>query len=282
MQRVRAPATAWPPMRWVGNVGELAYTRKVAAALAREVRALGFDLDFAPVADVDSNPKNPIIGDRAFAASSSDTGRHVAAFVAGMQEEGVIACAKHFPGHGDTATDSHLELPVVEKDPGDLEHVELPPFARAIEAGVATIMTAHVLYPAWDEHVPATMSARILRGILRERLGFDGLLVSDDLEMKAVRGRYPLDQQLAQASLATVDTFLACKELGLQVECWETMVRMQEADKAQEDAAIDGARRVHAVRERFFPTRPPQPDLAVLGCAEHLDLALRAQALGMS
>jgi beta-N-acetylhexosaminidase len=282
VQRVKAPATAWPPMRWVGNVGDLEFTRAVGVALAREVHALGFDLDFAPVVDVDSNPKNPIIGDRAFANDPGATGRQVAAFISGMQGAGVIACAKHFPGHGDTATDSHLELPVVEKDPPDLEQVELAPFADAVAAGVATVMTAHVLYPAWDEEVPATMSSRILDGLLRKRLGFGGLLISDDLEMKAVRGRYPLEQQLRMASSATVDAFLACKELALQAECWEVLVRLQEVGKAEEDAAVDGARRVHALRERFFHARPPQPGLDVLGCGEHQDLALRARALGMA
>ncbi len=282
VQRVRAPATVWPPMRWVGNVGEPAFTEAVGRALAREVYALGFDLDFAPDADVDSNPKNPIIGDRAFAGDARGVGTHAAAFIRGMQDEGIIACAKHFPGHGDTATDSHLELPVVEKDPPDLEQLELPPFAASIAAGVGTVMTAHVMYPGWDEDLPATMSSRILRGILRERLGFSQVLISDDLEMKAVRGRYPLRLQLEASSEASVDSYLVCSELGLQVDTFETLVRMQEDDKRQEDLAIAAVGRWHALRERFLLTRPPQPDLDVLGCGPHIDLALRARALGMS
>jgi beta-N-acetylhexosaminidase len=280
VQRVKAPATEWPPMRFVGNVGDPAFSASVGRALAREVRALGFDLDFAPDADVDSNPKNPIIGDRAFSRSPEATASHTAAFVRGMQDEGCIACAKHFPGHGDTLTDSHLELPVVERDVPDLEATELPPFRACVEAGVGTVMTAHVRYPAWDEEVPATMSPRILDGILRRRMGFGGVLISDDLEMKAVRGRYPLEQQLRLASVATVDVFLVCKELELQVQAWETLVRLQEDDKAQEDAAIDGARRWHALRERFLRDAPPVPDLDVLGCEAHRALALRARVEG--
>lgn len=282
VQRVKAPATVWPPMRWVGNVGDPAFTAAVGRALAREVYALGFDLDFAPDTDVDSNPKNPIIGDRAFSSRAADVGRHAAAFIEGMQDEGVIACAKHFPGHGDTATDSHLELPVVEKDPPDLEQLELPPFAASIAAGVGTVMTAHVMYPAWDEDYPATMSSRILRGILRERMGYTQVLISDDLEMKAVRGRYPLRQQLETSSEASVDSYLVCHELGLQVEAFETLVRMQEDDKRQEDLAIAAVIRWNALRERFFLNRPPQPDLDVLGCSEHVELAMRARALGQS
>ena len=282
VQRFKAPATVWPPMRWVGNVGRPGFSRAIGAALARECHAVGFDLDFAPDADVDSNPKNPIIGDRAFGRGSEDVARHVAAFIEGMQGEGVIACAKHFPGHGDTATDSHLELPTVEKDLPELEHVEIPPFKASIAAGVGTIMTAHVVYPAWDADVPATMSPRILKTLLREKLGFDGVLISDDLEMKAVRGRYPLGQQLEAASRATVDVFLVCSEIGLQVEAWEGLIRLQEEDKVQEDLAIYAVGRWHRMRRRFLLGRPEQPGLDVLGCQAHLDLALRAQAEGMA
>jgi beta-N-acetylhexosaminidase len=141
-------------------------------------------------------------------------------------------------------------------------------------------MTAHVLYPAWDEDVPATMSPRILDGILRKRMGYAGVIVSDDLEMKAVRGRYPLEQQLRAASGATVDSFLVCKELGLQVEAWEGLVRLQEEGKAQEDLAIDAVKRWSALRTRFLKGAPPAPGLEVLGCAAHQELALRARVEG--
>jgi beta-N-acetylhexosaminidase len=280
VQRVRAPATVWPPMREVGNVGDVRLTKQVATALAREVRALGFDLDFAPVCDVDSNPKNPVIGDRSFARKSADVCAQITAFIEGMQEEGLIGCAKHFPGHGDTSVDSHLDLPVVEKEPPELDEVELPPFRAAIAAGVGTVMTAHVVFPAWDEKNPATMSRRIVGGELRGRLGYSGVVFSDDMEMKAVRGRYPLDLQLREATAAGVDVFLMCKELPLAHEAWEILVRLQEEEKAQEDAAIDSAARWHALRERFFKGGPPAPGLEVLGCAEHTALAHLVRARG--
>ena len=280
VQRVKAPATLWPPMRHLGNVGDPRLTADVARALAREVRALGFDLDFAPDTDVDSNPKNPIIGDRAFSSDAKRTSLHAATFIQAMQDEGCIACAKHFPGHGDTLTDSHLELPVVEREIPQLEETELPPFAASVAAGVGTVMTAHVLYPAWDEDVPATMSPRILDGILRKRMGFGGVIVSDDLEMKAVRGRYPLEHQLRAASAATVDVFLVCKELSLVVESWEGLVRLQEEDKRQEDLAIDAVRRWQALRTRFLKTAPAAPGLEVLGCSAHQELAMRVRYEG--
>ena len=280
VQRVKAPATVWPPMRFVGNVGDVRFTKQVGQALAREIRACGFDLDFAPVCDVDSNPKNPVIGQRAFAPRAKDVSRHVSACIIGMQEEGLIACAKHFPGHGDTFVDSHKDLPIVEKDPPDLEQVELPPFVAAIAAGVGSVMIAHVLYPGWDEDYPATMSKRILHTQLRERLRFGGVVFSDDMEMKAVRGRYPLEMQLRLATEASVDSFLFCKELPLAVEGYETLIRLQEDHKGQESSAIDSVRRWNTMRERFFIDAPPQPGLDVLGAPGHQLLAARARMEG--
>lgn len=282
VQRVKKPATEWPPMRWAGNVNETHFTSSIGRALGREVRALGFDLDFAPVADVDSNPKNPIIGDRAFSAKADVAAKHAAAFIRGMQAEGCIACAKHFPGHGDTTTDSHLALPVVEKDPPDLENLELVPFRACLAAEVGTVMTAHVVYPGWDEDRPATMSRKIVRGILRKKLGYQGVVFSDDLEMKAVRGRYPLEQQLTEASAATVDVFLLCKDLNLQVEAYEQLIRLQEDDKAQNDYAVDAAKRWHGLRERFLKDPPPRPGLDILGAHAHQELALRVRAEGQA
>jgi beta-N-acetylhexosaminidase len=202
------------------------------------------------------------------------------AFIHGMQDEGCIACAKHFPGHGDTSVDSHLDLPVVEKDPPDIDQLELPPFEAAIRAGVGSVMTAHVLFPTLDEEHPATMSARIIGVILRQRFGYGGVIFSDDMEMKAVRGRYPLDMQLRAATAAGVDSFLFCKEPELVLDGFEALVRLQEEDKAHEDAAIDSVKRWSALRERFLKDPSPRPELSVLGCAEHLALAARVRAQG--
>ena len=282
VQRVKAPATEWPPMQWLGNLGQPEFTARVAQAMALELRAMEFDLDFAPVADVHSNPKNPIIGDRAFATQAALVAEQIAAFIPAMQAEGIITCAKHFPGHGDTHTDSHLELPVVEEDPDRLMAREVLPFRAAIQAGVGTVMTAHVLYPGFDEENPATMSQKILRRLLREKLGFSQLLISDDLEMKAVRGKYPLDIQLMRATSATVDSFLVCKEAPLQHESWEQLIRIQEEDKMQEDGAIDAVKRVNALRERFLKNRSAAPEMSVIGCRQHAELALRIRAEGRS
>ncbi|EDM79138.1 hypothetical protein PPSIR1_27268 [Plesiocystis pacifica SIR-1] len=149
VQRLRDPWTEWPPMRTLGARAP-EDTARFARALALELLDCGFDLDFAPVVDVDSNPDNPVIGDRSFARDPATVGAHGAAFIRAMQAAGVAACAKHFPGHGDTDLDSHLALPRLDLDLERLERVELPPFSAVIEAEVATIMTAHVLFPKLD------------------------------------------------------------------------------------------------------------------------------------
>jgi beta-N-acetylhexosaminidase len=284
VQRVKAPATVWPAMRRVGQAAErprgrdLALTEDVSRAMAKELRALGFNLNFAPVADIDSNPDNPIIGDRSFGRVPDVVAQHVVAFAKAHQEQGVIACAKHFPGHGDTAVDSHLALPKVELDIAEIEHRELVPFRAAIQAGIATIMTAHILFPAYDEEVPATLSPRIIRGVLREQLGFQGVVFSDDLEMKAVHGRWPIAESARRMTEATVDILLCCEDPTLQVEAYESLVRLQEEDSGLEKASIAAVKRVEALRERFFLKPLRQPGLEVLASESHQALARRVAA----
>ena len=152
--RLKAPFTEWPPMATLGRSGDAGLADRFARALAAELKAVGITLDYAPVLDIHTNPKNPVIGDRALASKAEDVARLGAAIVRGLQHEGIAACGKHFPGHGDTATDSHLELPLVEHPPDRLRAVEFVPFRAAIEAQVATIMTAHVFVPSLDDTGP--------------------------------------------------------------------------------------------------------------------------------
>lgn len=278
VQRVKA--TAWPRARWVGNVDDLAQTEELGKAMAGELRAMGFNVNWAPVADVDSNPANPVIGDRSFSSSPPAVARHVLAYLRGLEAGGVAGCIKHFPGHGDTSQDSHLVLPTVEKERPELERTELFPFRQAVAANAPMVMTAHVLFPEWDDLNPATMSSRIVSGLLRENLGFEGVVVSDDMEMKAVRGRFELDQQLDLATRATVDLFLCCSEIELQWDVFEILVRLQEEHKAHDTLAIDSFKRLDALRRRFLLHPNPSPDLAVVGSIAHRDLALGFEARG--
>ncbi|GAA4749931.1 glycoside hydrolase family 3 protein [Nocardioides endophyticus] len=166
----------------LGAAGDLGLTRDTARAIGAELAAAGINLDLGPVADVNSNPDNPVIGTRSFGTEPAPAAAHVAAWVTGLQEAGVAACAKHFPGHGDTAQDSHLELPTVEADLETLFARELVPFAAAVEVGIASVMTSHIVVPALDPELPGTLSAPVL-GLLRDRLGYDGVIVSDALDM---------------------------------------------------------------------------------------------------
>jgi beta-N-acetylhexosaminidase len=166
----------------LGAADDLALTRDTGRAIGTEMAAAGINLDFGPVADVNSNPDNPVIGTRSFGADPTAAAAHVAAWVTGLQEAGVAACAKHFPGHGDTAQDSHLELPTVDADLATLAARELVPFAAAVELGTASVMTSHIVVPALDAELPGTLSAPVL-GLLRDRLGYDGVIVSDALDM---------------------------------------------------------------------------------------------------
>src|SRR6478609_5356446 len=166
----------------LGAADDLILTRDTGRALGAEMAAVGINLDFGPVADVNTNPDNPVIGTRSFGTEPVRAAAHVAAWVTGLQQAGVAACAKHFPGHGDTAQDSHLELPTVDADLATLTARELVPFAAAVEVGIASVMTSHIVVPALDAELPGTLSAPVL-GLLRDRLGYDGVIVSDALDM---------------------------------------------------------------------------------------------------
>ncbi|HZA14015.1 MAG TPA: beta-N-acetylhexosaminidase, partial [Myxococcaceae bacterium] len=209
--RLRGPPfTSLPPMREIGRDGDAERAYRVGRLLAYELRAVGFDWDFAPVLDVDTNPANPVIGDRAFHSSPEVVAKLGVALARGLEDGGVASCAKHFPGHGDTATDSHLTLPRLPHPLERLRQVELFPFHAYARAGGASVMTAHVLFDAIDPEVPATLSAQVLDGLLRRELGFAGVLVSDDLEMKAITDHFGIAEAAVRGALAGVDLFLVC------------------------------------------------------------------------
>ena len=189
----------------LGAVDDVALTESVAHDLGRDLAHAGITLDYAPDTDVNSNPDNPVIGVRAFGAEPDLVARHSAGFVTGLQRAGVAACAKHFPGHGDTSVDSHHSVPVIDRDRAQLEACELVPFRAAIAAGVQSVMTGHLLVPAYDSELPATLSPRILTGLLREELGFAGLIVTDGIEMQGVRRTYGFAGATVRALAAGAD-----------------------------------------------------------------------------
>ena len=273
VQRVRRPATRWPPMlRFAAVDGAASAAEELAARVGRamgdELRAVGFDVDFAPVLDVHTNDDNPIIGDRAFGRTPESVARRAGAFAAGLAQAGILACGKHFPGHGDTDVDSHLELPRLPHDMERLRRVELLPFAMTA-AKLPMIMTAHVVFEAIDPGVPATMSRKVLGGILRGELGFDGVVVSDDLDMKAIADHMGVADGAVAAVDAGCDALLLCRDRGHQDAAFEALVRRAERDATFHARLAEAAGRVAALTERL-ETRPAPPSLSILGTAQSL------------
>jgi beta-N-acetylhexosaminidase len=189
----------------LGAIDDLALTEAVARDLGADLAAAGITLDYAPDTDVNSNPDNPIIGVRAFGSEPHLVARQSVAWIRGLQAAGVAACAKHFPGHGDTAVDSHHALPLIDRDRAALEACELIPFRAAVAAGVRAVMTGHLMVPAFDREMPATLSRRVLTDLLRTELGFTGLIVTDAIEMRGVSGQYGLAGATVRALAAGAD-----------------------------------------------------------------------------
>jgi beta-N-acetylhexosaminidase len=261
--RLRSQFTEWPPMAVLGRSDDPALARKFASALGAELSAVGVSLDYAPVLDIHTNPKNPVIGDRALGETPDVVAKLGRVIIEELQRAGVAACGKHFPGHGDTATDSHHELPLVEHPPDRLRAVEFVPFRAAIEANVAFIMTAHVLATSIDEKQPATLSRKIVNDILREELGFTGVIISDDLEMKAISRTYrPADAAVA-AVAAGCDAVLMCGEgnrsdIELQVSALEALVHAIEDERLSIKQVEASLARHRQAKERFLRDwRPP-------------------------
>jgi beta-N-acetylhexosaminidase len=279
VHRMSKDFTHFPPALTMARAADPGLLRDVGRAHAAELRAAGFNLDFAPVLDVHTNPDNPVIGDRAFGTTPEEVIHNALPYLQGLTEGGILGCGKHFPGHGDTSLDSHLELPVLSKATHDLARLrslELRPFARAIAQGVPMLMTAHVVVEALDASAPATLSPKVIDGLLRGELGYQGYVVSDDLEMKAVADHYSVGRAAVMSMVAGCDGCLVCATPSL----------IREAHEALTKAIADGelpARRVEAAsrrREKLLSKLARLERTAVpsdcIGCNAHTELASRA------
>ncbi|MEU5118976.1 glycoside hydrolase family 3 protein [Streptomyces asoensis] len=250
--------SSFPGNHALGAVDDVSLTQEVAAELGRRLARCGVNLNWAPSADVNSNPANPVIGVRSFGADPHLVARHTAAYVTGLQSAGVAACTKHFPGHGDTAVDSHHALPRIDADPAVLAERELAPFRAAIAAGSRAVMSAHILVPALDPARPATLSPRVLTTLLREELGYDGLIVTDGMEMQAVAATYGIERGSVLAIAAGADAI--CVGGGLADD--ETVRRLRDAlitavraGELPEQRLADAARRVRELARWTAPGR---------------------------
>lgn len=272
-----------PAAMSLGSADDELLTERVAAATGRGLRSVGVNLDFAPVADVNSNPDNPVIADRSFGSDPDLVSRHVTAFVRGLQGEGVAATLKHFPGHGDTDVDSHLALPTLRHAADHLEAVDLPPFRAGIAAGVAAIMSAHILMPEIDAQLPATLSRQAMHGLLRTTMGFRGVIVTDALDMRAIKDNWAAPQAAVMSLKAGADLPVV---IGTAAE---NRAVLDEVESAAADGRLAPAEyaasqaRVAALAERF-PAGAWQPgdawrsdgsDEELLGEAASRGLVLR-------
>jgi beta-N-acetylhexosaminidase len=277
--RLKRPFTEWPPMQTLGRAGDEVLAGRFARALATELKAVGISLDFTPVLDVLTNPKNPAIGDRALAERAEDVARLGVTIIRTLQTEGMAACGKHFPGHGDTSVDSHFDLPLIEHPPDRLEAVELVPFKAAIAADVACIMTAHILIPALDEERPATLSPGIVDGWLRKKLGFNGVILTDDMSMKAISSRYGLGEASVQAIAAGCDGVLMCApQPDDQLAAVEAIIYAVEKGRIPHKRIEDALARQRKAKERFLAPPGSRPATAsalraTLGRDEHQAIA---------
>lgn len=272
VQRLRQGFTRIPAMRRLGERADPELAFRTGLVLGRELRAVGIDATFAPVLDVDTNPNNPVIGERSLSPDPAVVAELGVALLRGLSAAGAGACAKHFPGHGDTDLDSHLALPRLAHPLERIEAVELVPFRAAIAAGVPAIMTAHVVFAALDPALPATLSANVL-SLLRDRLGFDGLIVSDDTEMHALVDHFGLEEAVVRGFAAGLDLFLVCHTASRVERGIEALVRAVR-DGVVPAGRLEAARsRVERFLGRFAVPADYTPDLGCLQSSEHLALS---------
>jgi beta-N-acetylhexosaminidase len=270
--------TPFPGNMALGAARSDELARRGGYAIGRELAAMGLNVNYAPVCDVNNNPQNPVVGTRSFGEDPAWVARLSAAMVEGLQSAGVAAAAKHFPGHGDTAADSHHRVPVLLHDEARLRSVELPPFAAAVKAGARLVMTAHVALPALEGGVdlPATLSPTILRGLLRNGLGFDGLIITDALDMRAIQQGPGLAIDAIAAVAAGVDLLVLSAEADLPQSLHAALLQAAQRLLLSTDELMASAERILSLKR--WASAQAQPSLDVVGCAEHRALALEVAA----
>jgi beta-N-acetylhexosaminidase len=274
---LQEPFTAWPSAAELGRIGDPALTKQVARAMAVELRAVGCNLNFAPMLDLHINPDSPVTTDRSFGSDPHRVAKMGVAFDRGLCAGRVLSCAKHFPGHGDAVVDPHLDLPVFMGTMERLESVELIPFAAAVAAGVQLVMTAHILLPQIDSENPASLSRILLDGILRRQMKFGGVILADDLGMGAIARKYGPDDAAVRTLLAGTDVAMLCHDwsgVAPAVAAVRKALVEDRFDNTEWDASLDRIERVCAQAESPAPDAP----LEILGCEEFRALAAGVRA----
>ncbi len=272
VHRLPAPFTHFPPAAALGRTGNSDLAYKAALATARELSAVGINLNFAPVLDVHSNPNNPVIGDRSFSSHPEAVITLGWSTIRGLRDGGIIPCGKHFPGHGDTAEDSHLELPAVRKNVAVLRAVDLLPFIYACRNRVESLMTAHVLYPSLDPKYPATLSRSIVTHLLRRELGYEGVVFGDDMEMKAISKNYSLGEAVAFSVQAGVDVLMFSRQKETAVMAFESLLRQAEKGtetRARVEQSYERIKKLKQTRPKSFTGVHEEELKKLIGLARH-------------
>ena len=252
VHRLPKPFTHFPPAAHIGKTGNAKLAYRAARATAEELAAVGINLDFAPVLDVNSNPKNPVIGDRSFASDPQKVIAFGGQWIQGLRDGGIIPCGKHFPGHGDTDKDSHLDLPRVDRSLDELRKVELPPFVNVCKNGIESLMTAHVIYRALDPKLPGTLSHNIVTGLLREELNFHGVVFGDDMKMKAISDHYGEEEAVALCVRAGIDVMLFCHELPRAIHAFDFLCSEFEKDATVRSQVENSYNRIAKLKRGFL------------------------------
>ncbi|GIP40107.1 glycoside hydrolase family 3 [Paenibacillus sp. J31TS4] len=247
----------------VGCSNDAGYARRIGASLGEEVKTLGFNMNFAPVLDINSNPANPVIGERSLGSKAELVGRLGIAEMKGLQETGVVPVVKHFPGHGDTSVDSHLELPVVAKSLEELKALELQPFREAVKEGADAVMIAHILLPKLDPDHPSSFSRRIITGLLREELGYKGVVITDDMTMGAIIGHYDLGQAAVQSVQAGTDILLVAHEYAKATAVLDALKQAVAQGKLDEARIDESVARILRLKDKYRLTdaKAPAPEV---------------------
>jgi beta-N-acetylhexosaminidase len=264
--RMGPPVTQLPDAWTIGETGDPELAREAGRVAGEELLAMGIGVDLAPVLDVNDEPDNPVIGRRAFGADPQLVTEMGLAFADGLEPTGVVATGKHFPGHGHTTVDSHYALPVVDRTRRQLERIDFVPFQAAVDAGIEVIMTAHVVYTALDRREPATLSRPILTGILREQMGFDGVVVTDSLSMEAITEQRSRGEAAVVAILAGADMVLIPDDVAGVRTALLTALRSGRLPAERLDASVRRILRLKLGHADAWSQRPP---LSVVGSKEH-------------
>lgn len=278
VHRLKDPFTKWPAVKNLGDMGSSNVTFQFTQLMGRELKAMGFNLDYAPCVDVLMNPENEVIGDRALSSDPNEVAKLASAMVRGYIKSDVLTCAKHFPGHGYTSVDSHFDLPVDERTLMDLEKQgDLEPFKKVIKARVDMIMTAHIQYPNIDKQFPVTLSPLFIKQFLREALRYRGIVITDDLDMKALTKNFPIEDIPVLALQAGANMLLYCNEPNSPLKAVKSVARALADGQVTQETIRENYQLVIDTKVKKFksPIEPfsMEKAMAIIGRKEHKEFA---------